>query len=200
MSPVEVDESLWNGWINEHDAREELEVQVRRVESLRNRHNPCQWDPIVAWERMLQAGLVRRCYTNLESERNRHFRCWCHNPLSTKVEVKFRWLPGIYIQKYHHQAHDFAGKMIDCLLTNAIFGLMEAPKTESENTSSVFSSVSSSGHFYNVESKSRLQPGLLGWLFFLFEKKKTSTLQSRCFLGWPWDFWRFLQRQVALKS
>lgn len=56
MSPVEVDESLWNGWINEHDAREELEVQVQRVESLRNRHNPCQWDPIVAWERTLQAG------------------------------------------------------------------------------------------------------------------------------------------------
>lgn len=36
----------------------------------------------------------------------------------------------IYIQKYHHQAHNFAGKMIDCLLlTNAMFGLMEAPKT-----------------------------------------------------------------------
>lgn len=129
MSPVEVDESLWNGWINEHDAHEELEVQVQRVESLRNHHNPCQWDPIVAWERMLQAGLVRRCWSptwNLNGIAI--FRCWFHNPLRTKVEVKFLWLPGIYIQKYHHQAHDFAGKMIDCLLTNSTFWAYGGPK------------------------------------------------------------------------
>lgn len=51
-------------------------------------------------------------------------------------------------------------------------GLWRPQKLESENTSSVFSSLSSSGHFYNVESKSRLQPGLLGRLCFSVWKKK----------------------------
>ena len=47
--PAKVDESLWNGWTNEHDAHGELMTPVQTLESLRNHHNPRQWDPNVSW-------------------------------------------------------------------------------------------------------------------------------------------------------